>query len=124
MSKLLTAAWVSEDLRHWKDGDHTGEEEHINRANHTIMALAQRLADSPCPVCGGSGRKLEKHSTGEGIVSLSNAKFVYDPCPHCGGFPDDRKGKAFATKEAAIDSLGDDADRMTLDTGDGDKEEQ
>jgi len=115
MSKFLTAAWVSEDLRHWKDGDHTGEEEHINRANHTIMALAQRLADSPCPVC------LDRGEIGH-LVSCPPERPT--PCPHCGGYPPGRRGKAYESKEAAIDSLGDDADRMTLDTGDGDKEEQ
>jgi len=98
MSKRITIAEI-EDFANFPAGSGLGDMARM------LLEAAQRLADSPCPVCKGSGRKLEKHSTGEGIVSLSNAKFVYDPCPHCGTFPKDRRGKAYESKEAAIDSL-------------------
>jgi hypothetical protein len=41
-------------------------------AMNTIKALAQKLADSTCPSCLDEGFGL--------------------PCPHCGNFPEDRRG--------------------------------
>ena len=67
----------------------------------TIKALAQSLADSPCPVCGPCGAFLE-----------AGTMFVYgppdddiQPCPHCKDFPEDRRGKAFEKWQDAVDSL-------------------
>lgn len=56
-------------------------------------ALAQRLADGPCPVCLGSG------------VVTTDIDCTMAPCPHCGTFPEDRRGKAYESPKAAIGSL-------------------
>jgi len=73
-------------------------------AIHTIRALAQRLADSPCPVCSGGIYFCSECTVWVSVCGCSPGT-MDKLCPHCGGFPEDRLGKAFATKEAAIDSL-------------------
>ena len=80
MPDLLTwdeVLWKSEDrpIQAW-----------VPLAEATIRALAQKLADSLCPVCKGSNWHIDP-------AGMSR------PCPHCGDFPPDRRGK-FASDPA------------------------
>jgi len=60
------------------DGDDAFDDksEYIERADNTIRALSQKLADTPCPVC-------KDPTTKDGDRYL---------CGRCGGFPPDRRG--------------------------------
>lgn len=86
MSKFLTSEQIAKTW--WRDP-------RAKALAATARALAQRLADSPCPVC----TIMREDDVGVGSLNFMEA------CPHCGDFPPDRKGKAYPTPEAAIDSL-------------------
>lgn len=80
------------ELLSWDDVDGNDafddKSEYIERADNTIKALAQKLADSPCPGCYATqafcepGTRLRSGPPDDDIES----------CPHCGGFPRDRWG--------------------------------
>jgi len=76
------------------------EVKYSSRLRELCIAACQRLADSPCPVCQVQNKNPDINPPGS-VYTTSGFK----DCPNCGGFPLDRWGKAFATKEAAIDSL-------------------
>uniref|UniRef100_A0A6M3XGX6 Uncharacterized protein n=1 Tax=viral metagenome TaxID=1070528 RepID=A0A6M3XGX6_9ZZZZ len=74
--------------------------ETVRRMSRTLQNIAQRLADSPCPVCC-----LARWSEYLGPGRMRGDDDCPVPCPHCGTFPPGRRGKAYESKEAAIDSL-------------------
>jgi len=62
------------------DGDDAFDDksEYIERADNTIRALAQKLADSPCPVCLSEWQTYRECGD--------------EDCQHCGDFPEPRRG--------------------------------
>jgi hypothetical protein len=56
----------------------------LKRAEATIRALAQKMADMDCPVCGGTG-EIEHGQPG-------NDGWEIHPCPHCGKFSEPSRG--------------------------------
>ena len=93
MSSRITIAEI-EDFANFPSGSGLGDMARL------LLEAAQRLADSPCPVCQVQNKNPDINPPGS-VYTTSGFK----DCPNCGGFPLDRWGKAFATKEAAIDSL-------------------
>ena len=91
MSKRITIAEI-EDFANFPAGSGLGDMARL------LLEAAQRLADSPCPVCGGDYNY-------DGLWHQVDGGYADGPCPRCGGFPPGRRGKAFESKEAAIDSL-------------------
>jgi hypothetical protein len=97
--------WTPENLARWKrqmatDYEHLPDDEKESDrrqaivilstilADKTIRALAQKLADSPCPGCYATqafcepGTRLRSGPPDDDIES----------CPHCGEFHPDRRG--------------------------------
>jgi hypothetical protein len=66
-------------------------------------ALAQKLADSPCPVCKGKQVIIDESVLVRNGMQLPKKR---TRCPHCGTFPKPRRGYFAIDAEDALRRTG------------------